>query len=65
MPPLGANEHITPSVASALGLELRRQYQGGASVREISEETGYSIQRVRSLLTGAETPMRPRGRQRA
>ncbi|WP_348647321.1 MT-A70 family methyltransferase [Aestuariivirga sp. YIM B02566] len=65
LPPLGANEHITPSVATALGLELKHRYRDGASVREISEETGYSIQRVRSLLAGADTSMRPRGRRSA
>ncbi len=62
LPPLRANEHIQHDVAVAIGAELKAHYQAGRSVREISEETGYSIQRVRSLLAGAETLMRPRGR---
>ena len=65
LPPLRANEHLQPEVAVALGTELRSRYQAGSSVREISDETGYSIQRVRSLLAGAETSMRPRGRRRS
>lgn len=63
LPPLRANEHLQPEVAVALGAELKSRYQAGSSVREISDETGYSIQRVRSLLAGAETSMRPRGRR--
>jgi N6-adenosine-specific RNA methylase IME4 len=64
-PPLRANEHVTDTVANALSLELRRRYDNGRSVRELSEETGYSIQRIRSLLNLAETNMRSRGRKAA
>lgn len=63
LPLLRINEHIHPDVAFALGLELKNRYQAGQSVRQISEETGYSIQRVRSLLSGVETSMRSRGRK--
>lgn len=63
LPHLRANEHLQASLASALGSELKRQYEAGSSVREIAERTGYSIQRVRSLLAGASTAMRPRGRR--
>ena len=63
LPLLGANQHIAPPLALDLGLELKKRYQAGSSVRQISEETGYSIQRVRNLLEGAGTSMRPRGRQ--
>ena len=63
LPELRANEHIQVSVANALGAELRGRYEAGCSVREISEQTGYSIQRVRSLLQVVETQMRPRGRR--
>jgi hypothetical protein len=45
-----------------LGDKLRGLYQSGQSVRQLAEDTGYSIQRVRSLLQAAETSMRPRGR---
>jgi len=63
LPSLGANEHISLSLAEDLGVEIKNRYLAGNSVREISEETGYSIQRVRSLLAIANTVMRPRGRQ--
>lgn len=63
LPSFGANEHISLSLAADLGMELKNRYLAGNSVREISEETGYSIQRVRSLLAIANTVMRPRGRQ--
>lgn len=62
LPPLRANEHIQQDIAQALGAELKSRYTTGWSVRQISEETGYSIQRVRSLLALAETEMRARGR---
>jgi N6-adenosine-specific RNA methylase IME4 len=62
LPPLRANEHLEQDVAVALGAELKARYQAGSSVRAISDETGYSIQRVRSLLAGVDTSMRPRGR---
>jgi hypothetical protein len=42
--------------------ELRRHYEAGRSIREISDETHYPISRVRSLLQIAETPIRPRGK---
>lgn len=63
LPELSANQHIDESTACALSLELKKMYDGGSSVREITERTGYSIQRVRSLLATASTVMRPRGRQ--
>lgn len=63
LPPLRANEHLQHEVATALGAELKARYEAGNSVREISDETGYSIQRVRSLLASADTAMRPRGRR--
>lgn len=64
-PPLRPNEHITDVVAAALSAELKRRYEFGKSIRELSEETGYSIQRIRSLLNMTETNLRPRGRQAA
>jgi N6-adenosine-specific RNA methylase IME4 len=63
MPPLCANEHLQAEIAAALGTRLKRKYEGGSSVRQIADETGYSIQRVRSLLAGAEATMRRRGRR--
>jgi len=62
LPQLRMNEHITRTSRKALSTELRTRYEAGCSVRELAAETGYSIQRVRSLLTTADTDMRPRGR---
>ena len=62
LPPLWPHEHLDKTRAEAMGERLRTLYQGGQSVRQLAEDTGYSIQRVRSLLQTAETPMRPRGR---
>lgn len=63
LPTLSPNEHITSPIAHALSKELKSRYECGSSVREIVDETGYSIQRVRSLLEMANTSMRPRGRK--
>ncbi|UWF59075.1 MT-A70 family methyltransferase [Brucella sp. 2716] len=63
LPLLKANEHIREDVASALSLELKSRYDAGSSVRQLSDESGYSIQRIRALLSLAETRMRPRGRK--
>lgn len=65
LPPLRANEHLQVEVAVALGAELKSRYEAGSSVRQLSAETGYSIQRVRSLLTSVGATMRPRGRKGA
>lgn len=62
LPPLSPNQHIDANRARTLGTELRLRYEAGNSVRQLAEETGYSIQRVRSLLQVAQTPMRQRGR---
>jgi len=64
LPELVPNSHVGGEVAEAMAEELSRRYFGGSSVRELAEETGYSIQRVRSLLNKANVRMRPRGRQR-
>jgi N6-adenosine-specific RNA methylase IME4 len=62
LPPLLPNEHLSKERINALGNKLRALYQSGRSVRQLAEDTGYSIQRVRTLLQAAETSMRPRGR---
>lgn len=62
LPPLMPNEHVAQERAEAIGVKLRALYLAGQSVRELAEETGYSIQRIRSLLRASDTPMRPRGR---
>ena len=65
LPPLIPNAHVRGRVAEAMASEISRQYANGRSVRELADENGYSIQRVRSLLDMASTQMRPRGRKTA
>lgn len=63
LPYLLPNEHIEEERAEEIGKQLRLMYQVGRSVRDLSDESGYSIQRVRMLLHSADTKMRPRGRK--
>ncbi len=62
LPPLQSNETVPEAVALEIGQEVRLRYERGESIRDLAEHTGYSIQRVRSLLNLVETQMRPRGR---
>lgn len=62
LPPLLPNEHLDVERAEAIGTELRLRYESGLSVRQLADETGYSIQRIRSLLNASGASMRPRGR---
>lgn len=65
LPALREHEHLSENTATAVSLELRRRYEAGDSVRQIADDSGYSIQRIRSLLQAANTTMRPRGRAAA
>jgi len=47
--------------AEEMGLALKQRYESGRSIRELSEETHYSIGRVRNLLAASGTEFRPRG----
>lgn len=62
LPALRDREHLSENTTTALSTELRSRYEGGDSVRAIADDTGYSIQRIRTLLQIAGTQMRPRGR---
>lgn len=62
LPPLLPNERLSRDRINALGDKLCTLYRAGRSVRQLADETGYSIQRIRTLLQAAETSMRPRGR---
>ncbi|WP_354533852.1 MT-A70 family methyltransferase [Ralstonia sp. 1138] len=63
LPRLAPNEHVSKDRAEAIGDRLRALYEQGRSIRQLSDGSGYSIQRVRSLLQAAETTMHPRGRK--
>jgi hypothetical protein len=62
-PQLQLHMRIDEETAEYLGSELRRRYEAGRSIRDLSVETGYSIGRVRSLLQRADTSFRSRGAQ--
>lgn len=62
MPELRPNEHIDKTIAGAIGQELRKRYEEGSSIRQLADDTGYSIQRVRMTLAISGAVMRPRGR---
>lgn len=64
LPPLLPNERVEGERADQIGTQLRLLYENGQSVREIAADSGYSIQRVRSLLTVSGTELRPRGHRR-
>lgn len=61
VPRVELHSRLTPEQAATVGKELRKRYESGASIRQISEETNYSIQRVRSLLVSSGTALRGRG----
>jgi N6-adenosine-specific RNA methylase IME4 len=62
LPQLRQNEHLPDAVSEAIGQQIRLLYEAGASIRDIAEGAGYSIQRVRTLLELSDTPLRRRGR---
>lgn len=61
VPYLRPHARVSAGEASVVGAELMRRYEAGSSIRDLSLETGYSIQRVRTLLTTAGVELRPRG----
>lgn len=61
VPRLTSHARLTSGQADVLGAELRHRYESGATIRAIADDTGYSIQRVRSLLQSAGTTLRGRG----
>lgn len=62
VPHVDPHVHLPEQAQDKIGDMLRRRYEEGASIRQIAEETGYSITRVRTLLQHAGTTIRGRGR---
>lgn len=60
-PPLEPHERMSDDVANAVASTLRGFYESGQSLRDLCAATGYSMQRVRSLLMRAGADLRPRG----
>lgn len=65
IPELQPNERMPKTVASKVGIALRKEYEDGASISDLAAKYDYSIQRVRSLLTDAGTEIRRRGPRKA
>ena len=61
VPYVAPHVRLPESANDLLGLELRRRYESGLSIRQLTVETGYSIGRVRRLLDDAGATMRGRG----
>ncbi|WP_369114316.1 helix-turn-helix domain-containing protein [Mycobacterium avium] len=61
-PVLEPHERLTPGAQDVVGHNLRAEYEKGTSIRELASQTGYSIRRVRTLLTQAGTEIRAPGK---
>jgi N6-adenosine-specific RNA methylase IME4 len=61
-PVLAPHQRLSPANKRTLGDALRHEYERGTSIRDLAAQTGYSIGRVRTLLTGAGATFRERGK---
>lgn len=61
LPLISPHARLDEQEAESISQMLKQRYELGHSIRDLSEETSYSIARVRSLLSMAETKLRPRG----
>ena len=61
-PMLEPYERLRPKAKQTVAASLRAEYERGTSIRDLAAQTGYSINRIRTLLTEANTPLRERGR---
>ena len=52
---------ITGQSRDKLAADLRREYEGGASIRALAEQTGRSYGFVHRVLTESDVPLRGRG----
>jgi predicted transcriptional regulator len=52
---------ITGESRDKLAADLRREYEGGASIRSLAEQTGRSYGFVHRVLTESEVSLRGRG----
>jgi N6-adenosine-specific RNA methylase IME4 len=62
VPALAPHQRLDPEDKQVVAKELRAEYERGTSIRELAEQTGYTIQRVRTLLAGSGTTFRERGK---
>jgi N6-adenosine-specific RNA methylase IME4 len=61
-PALAPHERLDYETQQALSKALRAEYEQGTSIRDLAVQTGYTISRVRTLLVGAGTTFRERGK---
>lgn len=64
LPLIAPHSRLDERDAEDIAQALKQKYDQGHSIRELSEETTYSIGRVRTLLSAADTLFRPRGGSR-
>ena len=64
VPHIDPHVHLPAEAAGRLAATLRQGYESGKSIRVLAEETGYTITRVRTLLTLSGVPLRARGRSK-
>ena len=64
LPALAPFARLTGEARREVAEALAARYHAGASIRELCTQTGYSITRVRGLLTTAEVTFRGRGGRR-
>ena len=61
VPSLRRGQRLSGAERVDLGHDLLQRYRAGSSIREICQQTGYSIGRVRRLLIDAGVEFRGRG----
>jgi len=64
LPETGSDFPSDETAAEAVAGSLRDRYESGLSIRDLANETGYSVARVRSLLARAGTTLRQQGPRR-
>lgn len=61
-PVLEPHERLRPGTKETVGATLRSEYERGSSIRDLAAQTGYTISRIRTLLTDAGATFRDPGR---
>jgi hypothetical protein len=61
IPQLRSGQRLSDKERAQVSADLLRRYQGGQSIRQICQQTGYSIGRVRRLLIEGGVEFRSRG----
>lgn len=61
-PVLERHERLRPGTKETVAASLRSEYELGSSIRDLAAQTGYTISRIRTLLTDAGATFREPGR---